>query len=146
MAIHVIRLDKAVFGERAMQTSSKNFIDYLIKNPAASTRLAAGEILRLREGIHDAIEALRAGRDAEFCARRLEMLLGLRRSLNRTPSRGRSTTAGRRPTQKPNRAKATGEEVIGEASTHRAARKNLRSPTSDPTPRSRKKRVRRSTK
>jgi len=71
-----------------MQTSSQEFIDLLINEPkVGTTRLAAGEILRLREGVQEVIEGLRAGRDAELCARRLEMLLGLRNSLNDSPGR-----------------------------------------------------------
>jgi hypothetical protein len=74
-----------------MQSSSRQFIDFLINTPTTGgARLAAGEVLRLREGIQDVIEALRAGRDAELCARRLEMLLGVRKKLNDTPRR-RST-------------------------------------------------------
>ena len=76
-----------------MQPTSQQFIDLLIKTPTTGgARLAAGEILRLREGVQDAIEALRAGRDAELCARRLETLLGLRKKLNDTPRRRSART------------------------------------------------------
>lgn len=71
-----------------MQTSSQEFIDLVIKESTnGATTLAAGEILRLREGVQDVIVGLRAGRDAELCARRLEMLLGLRKRLNDAPRR-----------------------------------------------------------
>lgn len=76
-----------------MQSSSRQFIDLVLKeSTTGATKLAAGEILRLREGVQDVIEALRAGRDAELCARRLEMLLGLRKKLNDTPRRRSART------------------------------------------------------
>jgi hypothetical protein len=82
-----------------MQSSSRQYIDFLINTPTTGgARLAAGEILRLREGVQDVIEALRAGRDAEVCARRLEMLLGLRKSLNDTPRRRSARTVLHAPT------------------------------------------------
>jgi hypothetical protein len=80
-------------GVPAMQSSSKEFIDDLINTPTTgSAKLAAGEILRLREGVQDVIDGLRAGREAELCARRLEMLLGLRKRLNDTPRRRSART------------------------------------------------------
>jgi len=71
-----------------MQSSSQQFIDLVLKeSTTGATKLAAGEILRLREGVQAVIEALRAGRDGELCARRLEILLGLRKNLNDFPRR-----------------------------------------------------------
>lgn len=87
-----------------MQSSSQQFIDFLINTPTTgSARLAAGEILRLREGVQDVIDGLRAGRDTELCARRLEMLLGLRKRLNDTPRRrsARTVLHGQTTTSKP---------------------------------------------
>jgi len=75
-------------GVPAMRSSSQQFIDHLINAPTTGgASLAAGEILRLREGVQAVIEALRAGRDGELCARRLEILLGLRKNLNDFPRR-----------------------------------------------------------
>jgi hypothetical protein len=82
-----------------METSSRQFIDFLINTPTTGTRAAAGEILRLREGVQDVINALRADGEPEFCARRLEILLGLRKKMNDTPRRRTAPTTLRR--QKP---------------------------------------------
>jgi hypothetical protein len=77
-----------------METSSSQFIDFLINAPTTGTRAAAGEILRLREGVQNVINALRADREPEFCARRLEILLGLRKKNERhAPSSHRTYDA-----------------------------------------------------
>lgn len=95
-----------------MQSSSRQFIDFLINTPTTgSARLAAGEILRLREGIHGVIEGLRAGRDAELCARRLEMLLGLRKKLNDTPRRRSARTVLHDQTAAAKRAGRSGKKT-----------------------------------
>jgi hypothetical protein len=97
-AIDLLQILNIHRGVTVMQSSSQQFIDHLIHTPTTGgARLAAGEILRLREGVQEVIEALRAGRDAELCARRLEMLLGLRKRLNDTPRRCSARTMQQYP-------------------------------------------------